>query len=489
MERLPQSPYESLKNCIAAHLNSAAQDFFEIGGLLRQVKAEKLYLEGGYSSLGAFAKAELGLSASSTSRFMAINARFSADDGSHLDQKYIGMGPGKLQEMLDLPDEALEMVTPETTVQEIRAMKKQDKPLSALGFPKTIQPEGSLITTPGCGNGKYDCFCCARCCSIRQEDRNCRTAPLGAPFSCTQMSEEKRLDIEAGIYRDKCQLLNLELAPVRAGDKEPDPCCLHCEHETCFSRCGVAKTSDEDARKKEHAELVRRQKEAEAARPEPGDRDIKAFYDWARIKAEDCIKSEDLKGRYRNACGASSRFRYEGSARGIRINGKKEITWVQLAKRLMEIQAKEHQVREVENPEEDPNILDAEFREVTEHSTEASTVPMRDQEDPADPESEGEEEPADWEEENDKGPDYKGEGTEDPKDAEDEEQDSEDDDPEYYQLKDIEELLRYHKNFLLQCVEAKAPSNLIRKHRILVDALDLFLGQALEMEERSEEGG
>lgn len=216
--------YQDLKAGIRSHLEDAAEDFFMVGYFLRQISENALFTEDGYKSIWEFAKGEYGLSTSSASRFMAINARFSIDGGEHMAEKYIGMGVSKLQEMLGLPDEELEKVTQETTVREIRAMKKkQEAPRSFYGFPKTERPEGSLLTTPGCGDGKYDCFSCCRECAIRQEERHCRTATCGNPFPCTQMGEEKRLDIEAGLFSEKCQHLHPELAPIREGDKEPDP--------------------------------------------------------------------------------------------------------------------------------------------------------------------------------------------------------------------------------------------------------------------------
>ena len=341
--------YQELKTGIKDHLNSAAEDFFMVGYFLRQISEKALFVEDGYESIWEFAKGEYGLSTSSASRFMAINARFSIDGGEYMAEKYIGMGVSKLQEMLGLPDEELEKVTQETTVREIRAMKaakREKEQLSFYGLPRTVRPEGSLLTTPGCGDGKYDCFFCCRECAIRQEPRQCRTAPLGSPAPCTRVNNEDwKRSIAYSLYKEECQLLHPELAPVREGDKEPDPCCLHCEHKTCFNRCDVAKKRDEEERKKAQEEERQRQKEAEARRPEPSERDIKAFYDWAGIKATDNITADDLKSRYKNAGGGGGQGAalqdYTGSARGIRINYKKELTWVQLAKRIKETQEAE----------------------------------------------------------------------------------------------------------------------------------------------------
>lgn len=390
--------YQDLKSGIRNHLNDAAEDFFMVGYFLRQISENALFTEDGYKSIWDFAKGEYGLSTSSASRFMAINARFSIDGGEHMAEKYIGMGVSKLQEMLGLPDEELEKVTQETTVREIRALKKkQEEPKSFFGLPKTVYPEGSLLSTKGCGDGKYTCFSCVRPCGIRQEERYCRTAPLGNPFSCTQMSEEKRLDIEAGLFSEKCQHLHPELAPIREGDKEPTPCCLTCEHKTCYSRCDVAKKKDEDERKKEQAELQKWQKESEGKKPDMTEKEIESLYGWLGIKPGDKITGAWLKeqhGRSYHGGGYGGDY-FNCTPRGVKTDQSKEMTWAEAAKALKEIQEKkkgladlaernaasqkslrealkekeqqrkeEKAARQTTAEPEDPNIIDADFREV-----------------------------------------------------------------------------------------------------------------------------
>lgn len=462
--------YQDLKSGIQNHLNSAAEDFFMVGYFLRQISENALFMEDGYKSIWEFAKGEYGLSTSSASRFMAINARFSVDGGEHMAQKYIGMGVSKLQEMLGLPDEELEKVTQETTVREIRAMKKkQEEPKSFFGLPKTVRPEGSLLTTLGCGDGKYDCFSCCHPCGIRQEERQCRTAPCGNPFSCTQMSEEKRLDIEAGMFSDKCQHLHPELAPIREGDKEPDPCCLTCEHKTCFSRCDVAKKRDEDEKKKEQAKLQKQQKEAEAKKPEMTGKEMENLYDWLRIKPEDKITGAWLKERHgRSYTGGGHNGDYFNcTPRGVKTERSREMTWGQAAKALKEIQAKREKeqqrreeraaereaVRQTTAEPENPDIIDADFREV---------------------EDEPEDEPKD-------------DPTQELAEAMDERQEAEpitqepeaepEPDPEEYSRFDVDLLLDKYRRELKAYHEANCPTNLIKKQRILVDALALLLEQ------------
>lgn len=104
--------------------------------------------------------------------------------------------------------------------------------VSAYGLEKTEYPEGSLLTTVGCGH-KYSCFSCAQECDIRQEMRFCRTAPLGNPFVCDTVGLIGTLKANVG---DRCQFVNNALAHHAAGSGEAVPCCGEC-NEDCRYRC------------------------------------------------------------------------------------------------------------------------------------------------------------------------------------------------------------------------------------------------------------
>ena len=501
--------YQDLKSGIRNHLNDAAEDFFMVGYFLRQISENTLFTEDGYKNIWDFAKGEYGLSTSSASRFMAINARFSIDGGEHMAEKYIGMGVSKLQEMLGLPDEELEKVTQETTVREIRALKKkQEEPKSFFGLPKTVYPEGSLLSTKGCGDGKYTCFSCARPCGIRQEERYCRTAPLGNPFSCTQMIEEKRLDIEAGLFSEKCQHLHPELAPIREGDKEPDPCCLNCEHKTCFSRCDVAKKKDEDERKKEQAELQKRQKEAEGKKPDMMEKEIESLYGWLGIKPGDKITGAWLKeqhGRSYHGGGYGGDY-FNCTPRGVKTDRSKEMTWAEAAKALKEIQEKKkgladlaernaasqkslrealkekeqqrkeekaaarkaarEAARQTTAEPEDPNIIDADFREV-EDSEEPKPITAQESEQVLCDTCEHDGECAGKKTHENGCMGYEEKAQELEAEAEP--------NPEEYGRFDVESILKKEKGYLDGGREADCPAKFIKEHKILVDALTLLL--------------
>lgn len=121
----------SLKKEIKEEFIKASTSFVRIGYLLRKAEDSEGYKNDGYDSLSEWAHDELGLTATYVSRFKAINAKYSEGGYSdHLLPEFIGYGSAKLGEMLALPDEDMEMLTPEMKRSDIRALKEfnRDEP-------------------------------------------------------------------------------------------------------------------------------------------------------------------------------------------------------------------------------------------------------------------------------------------------------------------------------------------------------------------------
>lgn len=223
--------YSECKDIIKANLSNMSQSFIAIGFYLKRVRDKELFKTDGYKDIWEFALDQYGIQRSTASRWMAMNDRFSKDGNSPiLQEKYKLFGKSQLQEILYLPEEKLEEITPEMTVKEIRESRKPEtcatSHISALGFPLREYPESSLIQSKGCGKS-YTCDSCSQNkCDIRQEKRWCVEAPCGNPFSCTTMEVTESLKKEVG---EKCQFVNHDLAYHRAGDGQPTPCCKKCE--------------------------------------------------------------------------------------------------------------------------------------------------------------------------------------------------------------------------------------------------------------------
>lgn len=120
-----------MKKRLEADLTGVTASFIRIGYTLRRIEDEKLYERDGYSSVAEFARKEYGLSASTVSRFMAINKRYSIGGYSEkLAPEYAGLGSSKLSEMLALPDSDLSMITPATprdTIRELKDFNRQEQ--------------------------------------------------------------------------------------------------------------------------------------------------------------------------------------------------------------------------------------------------------------------------------------------------------------------------------------------------------------------------
>ena len=125
MEQLSLFEYQDIKNKIKTKLNETVNNFVIIGFYLKQVRDNMLYTQDGYKNMEEFARGEFNISASTASRFMDINTRFSEDGNSQiLKLEYANFGYSKLQEMLTVKDEDLGLITEDTTVKQIRELKK-----------------------------------------------------------------------------------------------------------------------------------------------------------------------------------------------------------------------------------------------------------------------------------------------------------------------------------------------------------------------------
>lgn len=118
----------SMKEQLKRDLIGVQESFVRIGYTLRQIEEQKLYERDGYTSIAKFAAKEYHLSASTVSRFIAINKKYSVDGNSkYLRPEFADMGSSKLTEMLSLPDEDLELIRPEATRGSIRELKQFNK--------------------------------------------------------------------------------------------------------------------------------------------------------------------------------------------------------------------------------------------------------------------------------------------------------------------------------------------------------------------------
>ena len=121
-----QKTYQEYKQELDAVLTRTAEDFVQIGYLLKVARDTNILAESGYATVTDFAKAEYGIDKTQVSRFISINDRFSEDGYSdHLLTSYKGCGYAKLTLMLQIPDEINEVLPPTLSKAEIQDIKDE----------------------------------------------------------------------------------------------------------------------------------------------------------------------------------------------------------------------------------------------------------------------------------------------------------------------------------------------------------------------------
>lgn len=120
--------YISIKEDIKRRLNHLAESFVAIGYRLKQIRDTEAYRQDGYNTIYEFAEKELGLTKSPTSRSMAINDKYSVGGNSlELREEFIGLGKSRLSEMLTMDPEDYVLITAQTSIKDIREIKRMEK--------------------------------------------------------------------------------------------------------------------------------------------------------------------------------------------------------------------------------------------------------------------------------------------------------------------------------------------------------------------------
>lgn len=136
MEELQSSEYKQLtiddwlkmKEYLRTEMLGVRQGMVRIGYILRKMEENEGYKLDGYASFSEFAKAEYGLDPSTVSRFKAVNEQFSVDGYSEMiAPEFADFKQYALLEMINLPPEDRKMVTPGTSRETIRDIKKHNR--------------------------------------------------------------------------------------------------------------------------------------------------------------------------------------------------------------------------------------------------------------------------------------------------------------------------------------------------------------------------
>ncbi len=120
--------YGEIKTEIRNNISNMVLSFIDVGYWLKQIRDKELFKEDGYKNVYDMAQVEFNMSRTVVSRFMSINDKYSVGGNSReLLEQFQGFGKSALTEMLSLPVEDYELLTPDTKVEDIRELKEAER--------------------------------------------------------------------------------------------------------------------------------------------------------------------------------------------------------------------------------------------------------------------------------------------------------------------------------------------------------------------------
>ena len=117
--------YDALNGEIKRTMRRSARDMVQIGYLLKAMM-DKMMWQAYYSCFDEYLKSELQMDYTMATRFMKATEKYSVGGNSmEIEEKYEGYSQAVLIEMLNIPPELEEKVTPGMTVKQVREVKRQ----------------------------------------------------------------------------------------------------------------------------------------------------------------------------------------------------------------------------------------------------------------------------------------------------------------------------------------------------------------------------
>lgn len=125
-----------------------AQGAVEFGYQLKVARDTGILEKSGYTSMSEFAKEEYGIQPDKASRYIQINDKYSEDGYSRiLKNQYTGIGVSLLVDMLQLPDEVRDEITPKFSRDDIRTLVGEIKEESKVTELEVMMEEEDAVQT------------------------------------------------------------------------------------------------------------------------------------------------------------------------------------------------------------------------------------------------------------------------------------------------------------------------------------------------------
>ena len=378
--------------------------FVSTGYYLKAIRDEKLWKEQGYNSFDAFLNVNYEKDKSWASRCVSLYEKFGVEispgELPKLNPEFIDYNVSQLIEMISLPEEKRELVTPETPVRAIREMKpKREKKVETVATSEPEEKQDSLKVKQspierGCitGLSPYGvCSCCGnegvKCCGECEESCNGRCGWLETVSKDSPQEKQNsgfNLDPTGCPYRKEysCTVPAENRSVPGDGYNCGSSCCWSCKfHGACKLECNSSAGRDGTLPDYDAAWFV---KEWAAKAPGELERALKICHENStnaeRTKAvQKCISPY---GAYSHGC-SEYNFSFHSFVKGIDFRvGKVELhfTYSRFVQELMSLypdpQEPKTVIEEPENvpeqeesvPESNENVIDGEYVEVTSES-------------------------------------------------------------------------------------------------------------------------
>lgn len=205
--------FQELTTEIKRTMRRSAKDAVQLGYMLKLVAEKKLW-EGYYSCLDDYLRQELRIDYSLATRFIKINQVYGDPVvGMEIKPEYENYTQGALIEMLNMPEEQREQVTPDMTVKQIRQIKQAEKEIATSQKKKAEEYCAAYKFQQNCTgcfyenreDCPYDRSGCAEAETKVAEDSDYREIPEPAAGAATVPATEEMLSpygLAQSVYPD-----------------------------------------------------------------------------------------------------------------------------------------------------------------------------------------------------------------------------------------------------------------------------------------------
>lgn len=128
VKQMELTDFMSADMAMKQSMSKTTEGFVEMGYILKEMKTKELYLEAGYKNIWEAAESEYGIKRKLAWSLMNIVDKYTVGGNStQLLPQFEGYSKSLLIEMLTLPEEDYELLSPDTKVEDIQELKRAER--------------------------------------------------------------------------------------------------------------------------------------------------------------------------------------------------------------------------------------------------------------------------------------------------------------------------------------------------------------------------